>query len=522
MASASQTAAGMRAPSETAGRARFAVNAGSNLAYFALSTALMIWYVPFLIRNLGPAAYGIVPLANSLVMYAVIISEGLNTSVYRYLAIDLAVGDARAARRTFNAAAALTLLTGVVLLVPAAVVTWLFPSLFAVPAGAESAARFLFASVSATMLAALFGGLFGVPSLIFHRFDLRNAVRATALVLRVGLVPLCFMLWPASLWHVGAAFLVSAAVGLACEVVVWRRLTPQLAFQPHAAEPAVARAFVGLSAWSTVNMVGLLLLVQVDLVVVNVMFGAEATGRYGALLLLPTLVAAVAEIVVPLLSPEIMMRYAAGDGAGIERLARRAIRLLCIGLALPAGLLCGFGGPLLVLWLGPDFADLDLVLALLCGHLALNLALRPLAYVLIAHNKVRVQGLVSLGAGVANVLLALALTASYGWGLAGVAAAMALVWTAKNVVFLAVYSAFVTGLRWWTFLRPLAPGLASLLGITLAGRVLTDAYAPSTWPALTALGAGVALAYAAAAYACLLTPTDRRDLRSLVGRRAHV
>ncbi|MEH3144376.1 MAG: hypothetical protein PGN34_03280 [Methylobacterium frigidaeris] len=506
----------------SAGQARFALNAASNFAYLALSTVLMIWYVPYLMHHLGPATYGIVPLANSLVMYAGLVCDGLNTSVYRYLAINLGRGDAPAARRTFDAAAALTLLTGAVLMLPAAAVTWLFPTLFAVPEGEEAAARFLFASVCATMLTGMLGGLFGASSQITHRFDLRNAVRATALLLRVGLVPLCFTVWPASLWHVGAAFLASAVAGLACEVAVWRYLTPQLTFRPHAAEPAAAREFISLSGWSTVNMVGFLLLVQVDLVIVNALFGAEATGRYGALLLLPALVSACAEIVVPMLSPLIMAHYAARDGAGIAQLARRSVRLLGIALALPSGLVCGFGAPLLGLWLGAGFAELDLVLALLCGHLALNLALRPLGYVLTAYNRVRVQGLVSLGAGLANLLLALALARWTGWGIAAVAAAAAVVWTARNVVFLAIYSAFVIRVPWWSFIRPLAPGLAGLLAVTLVGRILTHAHAPSSWPALAAISGAVALAYAAAAYACLLTPADRRAARQLLRRRFDV
>lgn len=504
-----------------AGRARFAANAASNLGYFALSTVVMVWYVPFLVHRLGPAVYGVVALANALVMYAGLIADGLNTSTYRYLAIDLGRGDDAAARRTFNAAAALTLVACAVLAVPAAIVTWLFPSLFDVPASATGAARFLFASMCASLLASMVGGLFSASSQIAHRFDLRNAARAAALLVRVGLVTACFLTGTANLWYVAAGLLASAAVEIGCDVLIWRRLTPQLAFRPHEARPAALRTFVSLSGWSTLNMFGFLLLVQVDLVIVNTVFGAEATGRYGSLLLLPAFVTAIAEIVLPMLSPEIMARYAAGDRAGITHLATRAIRLLCIGLALPAGLLCGFGRPLLSLWLGPDFADLAPVLAMLSGHLAINLAVRPLSYLLTAYNRVRVQALVSVAAGGANIALALLLTRDAGWGLIGVAAAAALVWTVKNAVLLSGYSAVVAGLRWWTFLPPLAPGLAGLLGVTVAGQLLTDLHPPTGIVSLAATAGAVAGAYGVVAYALLLAPSDRRLLRGLIPRSSY-
>ncbi|MHB2205432.1 lipopolysaccharide biosynthesis protein [Methylobacterium sp. CM6257] len=479
----------------------------------------MIWYVPYLIRHLGPASYGIVPLANSIVIYAGVISEGLNTSIYRYLAIDLGRSDGSAARQTFNGAAALTLLACAGLTLPAAVITWLFPSLFNVPAGTESQARFLFASVSATMVAAVIGGLFGTSSQIAHRFDLRNAVRAATLIVRVGLVVLCSAIWPANLWHVGVGFLASAFIALLCEVLTWRYLTPQLVFRPHEARLDVARRFLGLGGWSSVNVIGIFLLTQIDLVIVNAVFGAEMTGRYGSLLVLPALIATFAEIVVPILSPEIMARYAVEDFAGIERLARQAVRLISVALALPAGLLCGFGAPLLSLWLGSGFAELDWVLALLCGHLAINLATRPLAYILTAYNKVRAQAIVSLTAGVADIILALALARWSGWGVAGVAAATAFIWTAKNVLFLALYCASIVGARWWSFVLPLVPGLIGVLSVTLAGKILTHLCAPSTWLSLVTVAGTVALAYCVISYGCLVTGPDRRLIRGLILRR---
>ena len=512
----SALSAAVEAESEAAGRLRFILNAATNLAYFVFSAGLMVWYVPYLIRHLGPAAYGILPLANAVVMQAVVLSEGLNTSSYRYLAIDMGRGDTAAAQRTFNSAAAIVSATCAVIGVLAVLYIWLFPKVFVLAASADEA-RFLFGCMFTTVVAAIVSGLFGAPAQILHRFDLRNLARGATLAARVGVVVLCFWLWPANLWHVGWGLLISAGLGIGCDMLICRRLAPQLAFKPHRAARERVYDLVGLTKWSTVNMVGFLLLTQFELVIVNLTFGAEMTGRYGSLLLLPLLVTAIAEIVVPMLSPEIMARYAAGDRAGIERLAKSAIRLVGVGLALPAGLVCGFGGPFLSLWLGPTFADLALVLALLCGHLAITLATRPLAYVLTAYNAVRVQGLVSVGTGLAFLALALALARWTDWGVAGIAAATALVWTVKNALFVPVYCAHVVGLPRTAFIRPLVAGLAGLVAVTLACRVLAGFYGLTTWISLIAASATVTIAYGAAAYAFLLTGPDRRLLLGALG-----
>lgn len=502
-------------------RSRFVMNVGSNVCYAALNTALMVWYVPFLVRHLGVAAYGMIPLANSLVMYASVISTSLDVSINRFLAIDLNQGNDAGANRTFNTALALSLAACGILLLPAGIAGYFFPVLFNVPAGLELSTQFLFASVAVTMLTAILSGNFGVASVITHRFDLRNIVRSLTSLSRVGIVALCFLFWPASLWFVAAGFMTSAWIGLIGDVLVWRRLAPQLYIDRREIDRHQFRALMGLSGWSAINQAGSLLLMQVDLLIVNAIFGAEMTGRYGSVLLFPALIYTMTETVIAVLSPAIMARYAMGDIEGMRRMASRSVKLLGIGLALPIGLLCGFSRPLLNLWLGPEFTSLDVLLILLTGHLTLNLSMRPLSYVLTAYNRVKVQGLFTLALGVVNAVLAIALARWGGWGAAGVAAAGAIVWTIRNAVFLSSYSAVLMRLRWWTFYSPPAAGALGTLCIALAGRFVSQLWWPTSWLALGAMAAAIAGLYGVIACAISLNRSDRELLWSFLNWRSH-
>ncbi|MCP1538837.1 lipopolysaccharide biosynthesis protein [Methylorubrum extorquens] len=503
-------------PDDGATAYRFGVNVASNLAYFVLSTGLMLWYVPFQVGHLGVAAYGMVPLANSVVMYAIVVSESLYTAYFRYLAIDLNEGNGEAARQTFASASLLTLAACALLLLPFGAFTLLLPRVLDVPPGLEGATRFLFAGAACTMLSGLLTGLFSTSSAIAHRFDLRNLARGASMAARVGVVAACFALWPASLWHVGAGLMASAAIGLAVDVAVWRHLTPTLSFAPWAADRRCVRRLLRMTGWSSVNMLGFLMLMHADLLVINLVFGPEATGRYGAILLIPLLVHTVAEVVMPMLGPLVMARYAVGDTQGVRDLVTDAARLLALGLALPAGLICGLGQPLLTLWLGPDFAGLHIVLVLLVGHLTVNLALRPVAYILTAYDKVRVQGLVTVACGVAYIVLAVAAARWGEWGVAGVAGASALVWTLRNTVVLSAYGARVLGLSPWEFIRPLAGGAVMFVGLSLSGLLAVAALPPGTWPALAATAAALSLGYAALSWSLLLTASDRTRAHALV------
>jgi membrane protein EpsK len=501
---------------------RFVLNVSSNLCYLVLNTALMLWYMPFLLRHLGVAAYGMIPLANSLVMYATIISTGLDVSINRFLAIDLNQENTAGANRTFNTALALSLIACGCLLLPLGVFTFFFPVLFNVPPGFEVATQFLFASVGTTMLSAILSGTFGVASLITHRFDLRNIIRGLTSVTRIGVVMLAFLFWPVNLWLVALGFIASACINLIGDVLVWRRLTPQLHIDFRTIDRNRFRALLGLSGWTAIGQVGYLLLSQSDLLVVNALFGAASTGRYGAVLLLQNMAHMVVETVVVVLCPAIMAHYARGEIAVMQRLASSSVKLLGVGMALPIGLLCGFARPGLSLWLGPEFAQLDLLLIVLVGHFAVNSAVRPLAYVITAYNRAKLQGIVGFVLGIANIGLAIALAGWLGWGLIGVAAAAAIVFTIRNAAFLSTYCAMVMGLRWWSFYRLLIPSALGTVGVALAGRFASQLYPFTNWPALGTAAIGISAAYCVVAYVISLDRSDRELLWSFLRRNSQV
>lgn len=506
-------------PEDHSGSRRFSVNVLSSAGFIVLNVGLMAWYVPFLVSNLGLAAYGMLSLANSLVLYLSIVTDSLNGSVFRYLGIDLNQGDVVSANRTFNTALILAILGCCLLLIPIAATSYMFPLMFQVPPDLAAATRFLVVAVGVTALTALVGGVFGVSSLVRHRFDLRNIVRSLVALCRVGVVALLFAAGSPSLVHVGVGLILAAVIGLAGDVFLWRMLTPELSIAPRLIERARFRPLIGLGSWSAINIIGVLFIMQIDVIIVNQLLGPEATGLYASVLLFPILIYTMGEAVLPVLAPAIMAHYATGNRRALQDLARRSVRLLAVGLALPIGLLCGMGAPLLTLWLGPSFAHLETVLLLLVAPLTITLATRPLSHVLTAHNEVKIQGIVTLVLGAANVVLAVALVRA-GWGLAGVPAAAAFVWTVRNVLFVSSQSAVLLGLRWYAFNGDLAIGLLGMAGVAALGRTMCALWWPSDWLSLAAYVAVIALTYGAFAYYVVLGKADRELVSSVFARRS--
>src|SRR5215469_7015234 len=138
-AEASVSAIPAKAPASAPARSgRFALNLVSNLGQLGLSIIVGAWYVPFLVRKLGPAAYGLIPLASTITSYMALITFGLEAALSRSLSIALERRDYQSANVAFNVAFWGNVALALVLLVPAMVSIVYIQHIVWIPAGWET------------------------------------------------------------------------------------------------------------------------------------------------------------------------------------------------------------------------------------------------------------------------------------------------------------------------------------------------------------------------------------------------
>jgi O-antigen/teichoic acid export membrane protein len=492
------------------------LNIASNATYIASSALANLWLTPFLIGHLGIAAFGMIPLVTSITSYMSVLTTALDSALSRFLVIDLERGDARAANRTFNTT--LFGLIGIILALSPIVlgVSLAFPTLFNVPAGWEVDASWLFVVVALTSFVTVIGSSFAVSPFIHSHFLLSNMVSFVGLLARIGLIVILFSLLPARLWYAGSGGLIAALVSLLGFVFLWRKLTPELHVQITKFDRSRLKSLTGMGGWVIVNTVGGMLLNRVDLVVVNAFFGAAVTGGYGSVVQFSMLMDYLATAVATVLRPIILIKYAQQDLMGLQRIASQSVKLLGLALALPVGLLCGFSRPLLSVWLGPEYQFLSVLLVIIVCHLSLNLSMRPLLYVQTAYNRIRWPGIVTLLCGGVSLGLAVLLGMWGKWEAAGVALAVAVAWTAKNALYVPIYTAHIMGLGWWSFLPTSIPIVTVTLLVGAAAYGLTQMRMPATWLELAGSATIISLLYVAGVWGIGLSPADRQLLGELL------
>jgi membrane protein EpsK len=221
------------------------------------------------------------------------------------------------------------------------------------------------------------------------------------------------------------------------------------------------------------------------------------------------------------LSPPIVVRHAQGDAEGLLRVLRQASKFLGLIVALPAGLMCGFAGPLLGTWLGPSFQDLAPLTWWLVLPLCVEASQLHLSAVWIAADKLRVISLQTVACGVAYIVLAVLLVREFHWGLYGISVASAIASLLRNGVLSPIYTASLTHLPRWTLSSYAWKTLLSSFVFAALTAMAFARLPAGSWFKLALAAAPVSLAYCGVTYFALLNSEERTTLRRIIfARRA--
>ena len=488
----------------------------SNAGLFFLNVIIGIWMVPFLIGHLGVEGYGFIPLALSITAFAGLISFSLNGAMSRFLVMALHGNDTGRANRVFNTAFWVLVPLAVWLLPLSGLFSWLTPRVFRVPAYLTAQVQGLFFLMLFSSIVQVFSPVFSASAFAVNRLDLQKFMEMGGIFVRTLLIIVFFVFLRTGLRGVGVAYLAGGAASLALGYFFFRKLTPSLRISRQYFNLETLKELTSMGEWLVVGQIGAMLFWEFNLIVVNVLFGAYEAGQYGAILQGSFLLRSLACLTADVLVPVVLISHARGETQKIVAMTGHAIRFLGLGVAVPIGLLCGFAGPLLTVWLGKDFAPLAPLLWVLTFHLVVNLAVVPLFAIHSAFNRVRIPGAVSFGLGAVSIFLAVVLARHCGWGLYGVAAAAAIKLTAQNGIFTPLYTAHILKLPPMTFLRPLGRGILLAGAGMILGQVLSRLFLICDWAQLFVVAGSVSMACLGGAF--LLLGRSREIVFSLLKR----
>ena len=375
-----------------------------NIASFATTVEIGIWLTPYLLKHLGIVAYGLIPLAMFLSQYVSVIINAINMSINRFLLISLQKKQDKDANEVFNTALIIVFVFIVLQAIIMGVILFDITQFFTIHKAFIVDATWLFSLTFIGFSISLFRSIFGTSMFAYNRLDILRMIDIVQNVVRVASIVILFSYDEASLKYVGIANLLAALSALGPTLYYFKKFTPQLHINARFFSKYRVSELSKMSTWVLINQVGVLLLGNIDLYLVNKWIGTQATGEYAIVLQFTSIFRTFLTLLAGILAPVIMIYYANNDFDKLKQFTVISSKMMVISFILPLSILIGLSEEILGFWLGRQYMYLHTLISYSLLFFVVAIPVIPLFNVTIAYNKVKLPALVAVGFGLLNII----------------------------------------------------------------------------------------------------------------------
>lgn len=457
-----------------------AVNGGNFIVKMVLGLALP----PFLISQLGLSAFGIVQVAISTAAYASLLSTSLNQANNRFVSVGIVRKDWKDTSKVLTTIFVLYALAFIVVLPCIVYISFNLTDFFNVDSKNVDTASYMFLFVAISQVLVMFNTALSSPIYAKNRLDIIQGINILRNTLKVTLVFATVLLVNASLVSVGLAFLLAAIISTIPAFLAFKRFAPFYDFKFIDFDRERLKSVFNLSAWTGISVIGGMIFLQTDIILINVMLGAEKAGEYAILVQWSVLLISVSAVLSGVISPNILIEYANKNIEKLKIILFDSIRYQGIFSAFAATLVFVYSDVILKLWVGDQFEYLAPYLRIMVLHFGISLAFRQVYTVNTAYNKMKFQGVSTILFGGIHIGISVLLLEYTDIGIMGVILSGAIIYFVLNVFVLPMYVATYLKDTLIKMYLNVIPSIITSGLICIVGYGIKDFFDPKSWVSL--------------------------------------
>lgn len=483
-------------------------NLAVNIFSFASTVLIGLWLTPYLLKHLGIVAYGLIPLAMFFSQYIGVILNSINMSINRFLLIHLQKEEEREANEIFNTS--LVIISVFVLLqaLVMAVVVFDITFFFEIPDDLVTDAMWLFGLTFMGFSISLFRSVFGTSLFAYNRLDILRIIGVVQNVVRVLTIIILFFYDEPSLKYIGVANLLAALSAFIPTLYYFKVYTPQLKMNLSLFSKKRVSELSKMSTWILINQVGVLLLGNIDLYMVNVLIGGKATGEYAIIVQVTSIFKTFLALFATILTPVIMIYYANDEFEKLKYFLLLSTKTMIITLILPLALIIGLSESIISLWLGQQYSYMHEIISISMMFFIFTISVTTLFNITLSYNKVKVPALLTLFLGFISIVSIYFLISQTDLGLWSVII-VKLVIEIVFAIFMIFYVSNILSISSWKLLNNL--GFSILYFIVVISIILLAKtfFVLDSWLALGLLSMALCVVIYPAAIFALLSKEER-------------
>ena len=456
-----------------------------------LSNFLVSFFTtPYITENIGVDAYGFVTLATVLTTYIDIVAITLNAFASRYIAIYYHKRDFKQANIFFNSVIISNIFFAIALFLLCGSAIIFLEKIIDIPNVLLSDVKILFLLVIINYIITILGIAFGIAPFIKNRLDKSEFRKSVSYILKgIVIFVLCWYFYP-HIWYVAIANICASLFLFISNIYLTLRLTPELKFNMKLYSFKAVKELISAGFWNSFNALGNVLNDGLDLLIATIMLSAKSMGELSVGKSLSTIFNLFLNAVCNAFKPKQLKYYAEGQIDLLTNELKTSMKYCSIITNLVFAGFISCGKYFLEFWIPSQ--DIDAIYYITCISLWGNLivgVVSPLYYVYTLTKRLKFPSLITVGMGIANVLLMYILLQFTNWGIYSIVLTTAALNYAVHIFDAPIYSAICLNIKKITFYPVIIRHFISSL-ITTAALVLFVRIYPivNNWIELIILG----------------------------------
>lgn len=472
------------------------INSASSLLTRLLSVSVLIWLQQYLLMRITPEEYSLLPVLNSVMMFAPLITTILTSGLGRYVVEAYAKDDDERVTQIVSTMFPILCAAGLIFLAGGWTFAWHIDKILSIDPDRLWDARIMMALLMFTAAIRLPLSPFAMGFFVRQKFVLLNLIGVGMEIFRLSILfTLLFGIGTRVLWVVTAS-VCSGILGQTINLIISRRLVPALRFRPSHIHWPIARELTSFGGWAFVGRLADTIRTSADAIILNKLATPVDLTCYHIGAMPQRQMHAFSVTISGPLAPALIAIHASGDKKRLRQLYVRGGRLGLWAFLFVAVPLIIFSDHIVTLYVGPAYADASAILALLVAQGILYYGNHLYGMIANAKGKIR---LLSLGLALQNAInlgLTLYLVGSYGMG--GVGAALATFITVSLFQIFLFWPAAMRMLqlrfgKWVS--ETLIPGLSPCIASSVIWLPISRNLAPTSWSILFLAWLSGALVY---------------------------
>lgn len=505
---------------------RLAVNMAAQMFSFVLNIAINFFLTPFILQNIGEAAYGFIGLANNFISYAGVLTVALNSMASRFITISIHKNEYDEVNRYMSSVTAANLFLSAIFSVVAAAILINLNKIVKVPDSILHDVTLLWGLLFLSFFITLIGGVFDVATFAHDRLDLAAVRSAESGAFRAIILFAMYSLFAPNVWYVGlgAVFCNCYIVGM--NIHYTKRFMPYVKIKRKYVDIKKIITLISSGIWNSLSKLSGILSNGLDLLITNIFVSASAMGIVSVAKVIPTYILSAFGTISGVFAPQLTISYAKDNLREIEKQLGRAVKLLSFISAIPVSCYYVYGRDLYSLWLPTQNAQLLSTLGIITSLAWLFvLPLEPLWNIFTVTNKVKASSLfllINSAATIAITYVLLLLAKSDFEKMCIVCGVSTVFSIIRALTFLPIYGAKCLGMKWYAFYKTIGKAfINNIIGIILAAAVRYFLKVNSWITLFLALGVTIAL-ICAVNYFAVFNKTERElILNTFLRRKSH-